>query len=265
MLYTQKLIAQLALKREQFISYQARFGRHLGSFREALAGLGLRYPSAELLMRYQAERLGHDHQPRSAGAFPTSDYDSWRAEQAAAGVPVLRFGQRFTDHEAARGWAECLRGTTTFAVDGSQLLPWRDASIPIALVQAGLFENPHTQAVDTARYTKDVVTELLTPDDLLAAVPDVDARSGEALGYSTQVVHLRRFELEIDTLIARMRRPTGAAHRCRFLRWKPYRVLCPQAAIAVSRPLRRGCSATTCRVTRVPCTSCRLYRYQLRA
>ncbi len=73
--------------------------------------------------------------------------------------------------------------------------------MPIALVQAGLFENPHEPP---APYVKDVATELLPPDELLGAVPDADARTGEALGYSTQIVHLRRFELEAQTLIARM-------------------------------------------------------------
>ena len=50
-----------------------------------------------------------------------------------------------------------------------------------------------------------MVIELLPPDELLTAVPDSDARTGEALGYSTQIVHLRRFELEMRTLIERMR------------------------------------------------------------
>ena len=43
------------------------------------------------------------------------------------------FGREFANHEQARQWAECIEGATTVAVDGSQLLPWRDASIPVAL------------------------------------------------------------------------------------------------------------------------------------
>ncbi len=204
MLYTQKLIAELQRKREQFAAYQARYGQQLAAYREALSGLGSRYSTAQSLRRVQADRLDQQGGSHSPGAFPTSEYDRWQSSRVEAGIPVLSFGRAFADHEAARSWAECLRGTTTFAVDGSQLLPWRDASIPVALVQAGLFENPHEPASGSAHYTKDVVTELLSPDDLLTALPDIDARSGEALGYSTQVVHLRRFELEANTLISRM-------------------------------------------------------------
>jgi hypothetical protein len=205
MLYTQKLIAELEKAREPLHSFQARYGEQLGAYRKALASLGLRYSTSQDLFADQAERLEKEAGRRSAGACPTSDYDRWRSENGASGIPVLPFGQVFAHHEAARSWAECLRGTTTFAVDGSQLLPWRDASVPIALVQAGLFENPHEPKADSPRYTKDVVNELLLPDDLLTAMPDTDARTGEALGYSTQIVHLRRFELEVRTLISRMR------------------------------------------------------------
>jgi len=47
---------------------------------------------------------------------------------------------------------------------------------------------------------------VLTPEDLSSGDSDLlDARTGEALGYSERLVHLRRFELEVETLIARMR------------------------------------------------------------
>jgi hypothetical protein len=205
MLYTEKLLAELEKSRPHLQSYQARFGEQLHAYSEALASLGLRYNNADDLSADQARRLDRSADRRSAGARPTSDFDLWREKGDASGMPVISFGHRFAHHEAARNWAECLRGTTTFAVDGSQLLPWRDASVPIALIQAGLFENPHEPVADSPHYTKDVVTELLLPDDLLNAVPDIDARTGEALGYSTQIVHLRRFELEVQTLISRMR------------------------------------------------------------
>ena len=211
MLYTQKLLAELERTRDHFTSYQARYGLQLGAYRAALSSLGTRYGTAEALLDKQAKRLASAPGSQSAGARPTGEYDRWRGS-GGEGVPVLPFGQAFPHHEAARSWAECLRGTTTFAVDGSQLLPWRDASVPIALVQAGLFENPH-EPLDSAAtykdYKKDVVTELLPPDELLTAVPDTDARTGEALGYSTQIVHLRRFELEVNTLIARMEHHAG--------------------------------------------------------
>lgn len=204
MLYTQKLLAELERTREHFTSYQDRYGQQLGAYRAALASLGQRYATAQLLSTTQAKRRDGGENSHAVGARPTSEYDRWQAA-GGTGVPVLTFGHTFSHHEAARSWAECLRGTTTFAVDGSQLLPWRDASVPVALVQAGLFENPHEPLVGSANYKKDVVIELLPPDDLLTAMPDTDARTGEALGYSTQIVHLRRFELEVKTLTMRMR------------------------------------------------------------
>jgi len=202
-LYTQKLLAELERKREHLASYQSRYGRQLAAYRDALATLGTRFPTAEALLAAQERALAAQPGVLSAGARPAAEYDSWRAHAGGAvAVPRLPFGQTFAHHEAARAWAECLRGVTTLAVDGSQLPPWRDASLPIALVQAGLFENPHQPP---APYLKDVNTLLLAPDDLLTTEPDsADARTGEALGYSTQIVHLRRFELEVQTLVMRM-------------------------------------------------------------
>ena len=117
----------------------------------------------------------------------------------------MPFAPSFANHEEARAWAECLRGVTTVAVDGSQLLPWRDASLPVAIVQAGVYENPHEPP---APYFKDVVTVVLTPEELLAA-DDHEEQGDETrmsvAGQADRMVHLRRFELEVETLIARMR------------------------------------------------------------
>jgi NurA domain len=200
-LYTEKLLAELERKREQLVGYQGRYQRHLDAYRAALASLGARFPSAGALRDAQAARApGNALQP-ALGALPTGEYDGWRAA-GGSGCPVLRLDAAFAHHQEARIWAERLRGVATFAVDGSQLPPWRDASIPLALVQVGLFDNPHQPP---AAYVKDVVTELLTPDDLLVADPDTaDARTGEALSYTTAVVHLRRFELEVRTIAVRM-------------------------------------------------------------
>ena len=202
MLYTQKLLAELERKREQLMGYQSRYGEQLAAYRAALVALAERFPTAAALAAAQrALETTADDSRLSVGARPTVEYDRWRGLRAH-GVPALPFGRSFAHHQQARAWAECLRGVTTFAVDGSQLPPWRDASAPIALVQAGLFENPHQPPQP---YIKDVTTELLTPDELADAESDtVDTRTGETLGYSQQIVNLRRFELEAETLIARM-------------------------------------------------------------
>ena len=215
MLYTEKLVAELERTRALFASYDERYGQQRETWREALAALGARYPDAAALRRALDAALANAERPHgshAAGALPTREYDRWR-QLGRSGPPVLPFGRAFAHHEESRAWAEGLRGTTTFAVDGSQLLPWRDASVPVALVQAGIFENPHQPP---APYLKDVRTELLPPDDLLVSDPEMmNARTNEAAGYSERIVHLRRFELEVDTLVERLeyhaaRRMAGA-------------------------------------------------------
>jgi hypothetical protein len=216
MLYTQKVLAELEARAARFAGYQRTFDHDLGVYREALASLGARYRSAAAVVATQAGLM----EGESAGAVPTGEYDAWRAG-GGAGVPVRPFGQAFAHHEAARAWAEGVRGITTFAVDGSQLMPWRDASIPVALVQAGLFENPHRPPDP---YIKDVEVAVLTPDDLLRGPGGgadrgggsdgedgddggtaLDAgRRGEETVPAQAIVHLHRFQLEARVLIARM-------------------------------------------------------------
>ncbi|MEO7003120.1 MAG: DNA double-strand break repair nuclease NurA [Ktedonobacterales bacterium] len=217
MLYTQKVLEALARSREGFVGYQEGYLQRLEEARAALAALRTRYPMAQALeatqqtiQREQAlsvDGTSGTAQTSSVGARPTVEYDRWLHEPSMPALPTLPFGQSFANHEESRAWAECLRGVTTFAVDGSQLLPWRDASLPVALVQIGLFENPHQPP---APYTKDAIVEVLSPEDLLFAdsggSQGMDERSGEDLGYSERITHLRRFELEIETIIARMQR-----------------------------------------------------------
>jgi hypothetical protein len=201
MLYTEKLVAELERKRALFTSYDERYGQQREAWREALAALGAHYSDAAALQRALDTALKNAERPHAAGALPTREYDRWR-QLGRSGPPVLPFGRAFAHHEESRAWAEGLRGTTTFAVDGSQLLPWRDASVPVALVQAGIYENPHQPP---APYLKDVRTELLPPEDLLVSEPELaNARTNEAAGYSERIVHLRRFELEVATLVERL-------------------------------------------------------------
>ncbi len=205
MLHTGKTLDELNRQRERLLGYQARHGYGLAAYREALAALRDRYPTAAALEAAQtaahaASAEGASEAP-TLGARPTAEYDRWIRE-TAEDIPMLRFGQGFASHEEARGWAERLRGVTTFAVDGSQLPPWRDASLPVALAQAGLFENPH---LPPRPYVKDVTVRLITPEELAGDEPEAsDARAAEDTGYSSRFVQLRRFELEVETIIARM-------------------------------------------------------------
>ena len=99
----------------------------------------------------------------------------------------LQWGSR----EHSLQWVnEHLSGVTTFAVDGSQIFPSKDLSLPIALVQVGWFENPHTS---DAAYTKDIELDVMTPRDLQAA---------DAAQPLERVVSIRRFQMETERLVS---------------------------------------------------------------
>ncbi|HEY9880822.1 MAG TPA: DNA double-strand break repair nuclease NurA [Leptolyngbyaceae cyanobacterium] len=103
---------------------------------------------------------------------------------------VVRFGHRWANREEGHDWVrQVLGGITTFAVDGSQVFPSKDLSLPIALIQIGWFENPH---LPTGAYKKDIRLEILTPDDL---------RTGPQGQLGDRKVNIRRFEMEIDRLV----------------------------------------------------------------
>jgi hypothetical protein len=121
---------------------------------------------------------------RSPGALPS-------AEHGRSSDRFLRFPRRFANHREAREWAHArVRGVTTVAVDGSELRPSRDYSIPFGFVQVAWFRNPHL-AGDGARYEKDARLELV--------LPGLDAADAS----------LRRFEAECETLSDRMRELRG--------------------------------------------------------
>src|SRR5215475_13887106 len=127
---------------------------------------------------------------KTPGALPTSEFD------AAAGLRV-EFPHKWKNHQEAREWAfDALLDHPTFAVDGSQIRPDDDFSIPVAAVQVAWFENRHTT---DGRYIKDARFEVLTPEDLT-----VDF--GDDRVISEQQVNLRRFELEIESLCTSMKK-----------------------------------------------------------
>jgi hypothetical protein len=120
-------------------------------------------------------------------------------ELERAGGPVAPFPGRWRSHEEARAWAlAALKGRATFAADGSQVFPGREASVPVAAVQIASFENPHTPE---GRYTKDVHFEFITPNELLG--------TGRAFESPEQVVGLRRFELEAKAVCSFLERRRG--------------------------------------------------------
>lgn len=199
MLHKGKLLAALNAKRSQFSLYDGSFSEQLRLYQQALETLYERYPSsAQLENALPPDEIGMP----PAGARPSSEFDRWlvEASQRDYHAPYVPFGREFANHEQARVWAECIEGVTTMAVDGSQLLPWRDASIPVALVQVGFFINPHKHG---RPYTKDVNMEVLSPDEIMEEARN-EASDPDSYPYSEMQVTLRRYLLEIDTLCRQM-------------------------------------------------------------
>ena len=127
----------------------------------------------------QVERLGkleleqRLEKVANPGALPSSEHDrvsGW----------FVPFGQRWESHEQARGWAqERIAGVTTAAVDGSEIRPSKDHTLPLGFVQVAWFCNPHDGA---QRHEKDARIELVLPTP------------------GQEDVSLRRFRLECQQL-----------------------------------------------------------------
>src|SRR5215210_3875581 len=170
MLYRTHVISALERTREDFASYERTLRGEVGGLAARLRALAGR--SSEEVLRESGAR-------GARLAYPSDELD-------AAGGPVVPFGETWRSHEEARRWAlRVLGGRVTFAADGSQIFPGRDASLPVAAVQIASFENPHTPE---GGYLKDVHFEIVTPEELLGRAGDYESPE--------QIVGLRRFELE---------------------------------------------------------------------
>lgn len=183
MLYRTHLMSALEERREQFVTYGRALREDVLASVRRLRALGGR-TAAEV------------RRASGAGAarvsFPSDELER-------AGGVVVPFGARWRSHEEARRWAlEILRGRVTFAADGSQVFPGREASVPVAAVQIASFENPHSVE---GRYLKDVHFEVITPDQLLGG--------GRAYESPEQVVAARRFELEAQAVCHFMEKQRG--------------------------------------------------------
>lgn len=183
MLYRTHVLSALERRREQFVSFER----------------GLRDGVGELAARLRslAGRTGEEVRRESESEGKRVTYPSSELEQVSGAV--VPFGERWRSHEEARRWAlGALSNRVTFAADGSQLFPGREASVPVAAVQVASFENPHSAG---GRYLKDVHFELITPDELCAG--------GRGYDSPEQVVGARRFELEAEAVCAFLERRRG--------------------------------------------------------
>jgi hypothetical protein len=175
-LYVERVAEALARKGGDFDESQSGIQATMENVQDALTAF-------EGMSRADVERrIAGIERP---GARPTVEQDTLRL--------IARFGGGWGDHREAREWAAAaLAGVTTFAVDGSQIFPSGDMSIPVGLVQVGWFENRHDSA---GSYVKDVQVEVLTPLELTESF---DA------GYAEREIEWRRFYSEVARTLAFM-------------------------------------------------------------
>jgi hypothetical protein len=165
----------LNAKRDDFATFNRDALRDLQTYRDALLR-AIALPDDEL-----ADLLSQQSEP--IGAQPLEPLS-----KAVNGV--IPFKQAWKSREQSLAWVrDRLTGITTFAVDGSQVYPGKDLSIPIALVQIGWFENLH---LPTGDYEKDIALDVMTPADLQAG------NSGEPVD---RRVNMRRFQMETQRLV----------------------------------------------------------------
>lgn len=175
MIYREKMLAALNSRRNEFAEFENDRRVQIAAFQDALGRLS-KLTSATL-----NEKLSITGSP---GALPTEEFDNWPSL-------VIPFNRKWNHREEARAWAyEVLLGRKTFAADGSQILPSKDFSVPIAAVQVGWFENPHLPGVP---YKKDASFEILSPAEVMV-------RTGGETEFSEQRVHSRRFASEAGAI-----------------------------------------------------------------
>lgn len=162
-------------KRDEFAAFNQETWKQLQNYRAVLTNL-----SAAGEADIQQRSIKH---PINLGARLLEPL-----EQATNGVIPSRLV--WQSKEQSLAWVrQRLTGITTFAVDGSQIYPGKDLSIPIALVQIGWFENPH---LPTGEYEKDIALDVMTPGDLQVG------NSGDPVD---RRVNMRRFQMETERLI----------------------------------------------------------------
>lgn len=171
MIFPQHILKSLQQKEDEFIAFQNQTDTERQQYAEWFTVFA-QEPEAAV-----QTRLGFHEW---SGAYPTDE----RFEQES---PYKAFSHRFSNHQEAREWAaQILEGTTTFAVDGSQLMPNKEVSVPTALVQVGWFLNPHQKG---KAFEKQTYTEVIGPRELLSS-------GSEDKMFHDQYISLKRYQLE---------------------------------------------------------------------
>ncbi len=182
MFHRERVIAALEAQDDRFAGYETELSDTIAGYEQALIELvGLNRAEIEA-------RLAGVPWP---GARPTVEHDQH------PGI-VVPFSQTWANHEQARAWArDVLTGVPTVAVDGSQITPSKDISVPVGAVQIGWFVNPHD---GDQGYVKDITFEVLAPDELA----DEGEEDVSAFGFPDWRVNARRFILECEKLVESM-------------------------------------------------------------
>ncbi|MDJ0702054.1 MAG: DNA double-strand break repair nuclease NurA [Leptolyngbyaceae cyanobacterium MO_188.B28] len=166
--------AILQAKRADFARFDRTALKDLQQYRNAWIDFA-RQPQSERL-HLLADK------PNGLGGRPI---ETFAETQKGILSPQLKWRNR----EESLAWVrDLLTGVTTFAVDGSQIFPSKDFSIPVALVQIGWFENRHDRA---GGYEKDIQLDVMTP---------VDLQAGQSNEPVDRRVNVRRFEMETQRL-----------------------------------------------------------------
>lgn len=168
----------LSRKRADFASFDKSTSSYLDQYREAWnAWVAL------------SEEDKGDWVSRQASDLGATPLEPLGASSRLSKNGIFRSGLTWGNREQSLAWAkQHIAGVTTFAVDGSQVFPQKDFSIPIALVQIGWFENHHSEA---GEYEKDIFLDVMTPKDL------VSDRSQPM----DRWINMRRFSMEVQRLI----------------------------------------------------------------
>ncbi|MEB3292040.1 MAG: DNA double-strand break repair nuclease NurA [Synechococcales bacterium] len=170
-----QILAQLNNRREDFTRFDEQTTRDLEKYRTALKQ-AMAEPTATI--QQQLAKIA------DCGARPLEPWDNFKDW-------IIPFGISWTTREESLAWVrDRLTGISTFAVDGSQIYPGKDLSIPVALVQIGWFENRHANPSD---YVKDIDCCVMTPEDLR-----VERLGGDL---ADRKVNLRRFQMETERLM----------------------------------------------------------------
>ena len=183
MLHRSHLITALEQRREDFTDFARAWDDDVRGLARSLRSLSAR--GAEAIRR----EVGA---PARRVSFPSAELDERRSF-------TIGFDRRWRTHEEARRWAlDVLSERVTFAADGSQIMPGREISLPVAGVQVAWFENPHT---GEGTYTKDARFFVVTPKELL------QAEGGAA--NPGPVVNARRTKIEVDCVCDFLERVRG--------------------------------------------------------